>query len=254
MPTPEQLSATRYHLGGSSIGWALGYGPRAPSELWEIRVKGREIEVTDEMWFGTYIEPATRALAERYLRRELLMDTLALESYAETIYHKRYPQWWAVHPDARDNRNRVLVQLKNHRAGVFRLSYKKPTDGDDNDKVPVAYQMQVLWERAALVSQADTQHRRQWTCYLGAYFGGVDLKLYRIGAHQRLLDSMCGAGFAWWKAHLDPNGPQNAPSDAFWAQNRDRMKAGEDLQPKRQPRASRTEIAAQPVASLDNLA
>jgi len=254
MPTPSQLEATRYHLGGSSIGWALGWAERAPSELWEIRTGRREVEVTDEMWFGSYIEPATRALAERYLRRELLMDDLALESYAETVHHLLHPHWWAVHPDAMDKKRRVLVQLKNHDPRVFNRSYKRPTDGDDNDKIPVAYQMQVLWERGALQTHVLDARYEKWTCYLGAYFGGVNLKLYRIGPNARLLDAMCITGFAWWQAHLDPNGPQSPPDDRFWAQNRDRMQAMKDSEPKRPPRATKAMIAEQPVASLEGLA
>ena len=252
MPTPSQLAATRLHLGGSSIPWALGYAERAPSELWEIRTGRREAEQSDAMWFGSVIELATRPLAERYLRRELLMDDLALEPCEKTVYHSVQRGWWAVHPDAVDTKHHVLVQLKNHDPRVFKRSYKRPTEGDDNDKVPIAYQMQVLWERAAVLSHRPAGE--QWTCYLGAYFGGIDLKLYRIGPNARLLYAMQRQGFAWWKAHLDQNGPQSPPDDSFWAKNRDRLQAVKDAEPKRPPRATKGEIVNQPVASLDGLA
>lgn len=250
MPTPQQIEATRYHLGGSTIGWALGYGTRAPSELWEVKVKGRPVVVSDEMWFGTVVEDATRALAERYLRKSLNLGVLVLQSCRETMYHAEHGTWWAVHPDAMASRHRLFVQLKCHNPRVFTRYYQKPSEHDDNDKVPVNFVMQVLWERAVLESHDKNSH---WTGYLGAYFGGTDLKLYRIGRDTRLLDAMIRQGFAWWKQHLDPNGPQSQPDDRFWMKRMAAARAPAQVPPPFS-RPTKEEIASQPVIDLASLA
>jgi hypothetical protein len=58
--------------------------------------------------------------------------------------------------------------------------------------------------------------------WLGCYFGGVRLRLYRIVRNPKLLDGMVKAGWTWWREHLDPNGPQSEPSDEIWHRRMER--------------------------------
>lgn len=251
--TAAQLKIKETTLGGSEIAWALGYGVQAPSVLWEIKRGLRPVEENDLMWFGTVIEEnALRPLAERLLRRMYADDLTLIKP--ETVFHAQLKHFWAVHPDAISWKHKICVQIKNHDPRVERMKYSKPAGYDDNFNVPLDYQMQVLWERGALLSRGSPEQRAGWTFYLAPYFGGIDLRLYKIGPNARLLDAMTEQALKWWDSHLDPNGPQSYPDDSFWAKNRDRLQAAKDAEPKPLPRATKAEIAEQPITSLESLA
>lgn len=252
--TEDQLAVRRFRLTGSKIAWALGYNDYdSPSRLWRIDMGLERQEVNEDMWFGNVIEDAIAQLTQRRLVDMFPDRGFGTMFRPGSIFHSYHRRWWVAHPDRIFPLAQTGLQIKNHDPSLARVLYEaQPQDhGQDNNVVPVAEQMQCLWEWEAVASwMADAPAWREW--WLGVYLGGTRLRLYRMVRNPKLLDGMVKAGFQWWRSHLNPSGPQSEPSDEIWLR---RMERREAKPQSRAPQfgAGERETARRGVQSLDGL-
>ena len=207
----------------STVSAYLGYNPfQSPLEAWEINAGLRCFTGNNATEIGQAMESS---IALRVGRLEEL--GVALEPLP--IVHQLHP-WWSATPDRLFPEKQIGLQVKNHEPHMIRSFLGKPGSAGewDNDLIPIYQHMQVAWELAATASLLG----REWKVWiLAAYFGGSNLRLYRIRRHEPFLEAMQGAAFAFWKQHLDPAGPRTRPDDSGWERRKEkpRPRRGADL-------------------------
>lgn len=192
--TPEQLEFRKGRVMASDAAAYLGLDPyRSPSAAWASNLQLIPDEENRRMDAGLYLEDGLA----RWAANDLMRDSF------ERPGSMAYLDWGGATPD-------VLfpegdgVQLKVHALHMAADYTGMPFEFGDwsNNQVPERYNIQCQWEM--LVTGAD-----QW--WLGAYFGGADFRLYPLVRDEELLGLMRRHLHAFWKRHLDPNGPQEQP-------------------------------------------
>ncbi len=134
---------------------------------------------------------------------EWAKDDLGRESYERPQESTPYLDWAGATPDMMFPEGDG-VQIKVHALHMAADYDGMPYEYGEwsNAQVPERYLIQCQHEM--LVTGAE-----QW--WLGPYFGGGDFRLYPIKRDNDLLDLMQTQLYAFWKRHLDPNGPQEQP-------------------------------------------
>lgn len=240
--TPEQLAARRTRLTGSTVAAYLGYSPyRSPRAAWRIAMGLDEFTPTEDMVAGNFLEGGIGDLAIQRLEEAGQYGDLPYKAHKpDTVYHPEHPETFCVHPDLIVPGRRFGIQIKNSNTWVAKTYPGKPgMNGDwDNAAVPLVYLMQCQLELECCRAWAD-----EWV--LASYFGGSNLRLYRIKRDQRLIRGMLAAGLTFWRDYLNPAGPQREPTDEKWIGPHRR-----EARPA--PRLTASELAGAPVPFDDS--
>jgi len=205
--TDEQLKIRRGKYMASDLAAYQGMSPySSPIAAWALNLGHDTLETNDAMQAGIHLETGLI---------EWACEKLAAEIWDSpgTIFHIAYP-WAGCTPDALleyPGHDSVMIQIKCHGLHMAK-DYGTPTEAGnefDNDVIPEHYLIQVQWEMF-VVSGTKRKVNTDF-CYLGAYFGGADFRLFRIKRDQDMIDLMVEFGEKFWKKHLDPTGKQEAP-------------------------------------------
>ena len=231
-----ELRTRKDRITASSVAAYLGYLPyQSPLEAWEINAGLQCFTGNNATEIGQAMESA---IAERVRNLEGLRGPM-IEPL--TIVHQLYP-WWCATPDRLFPESQIGLEIKNHEPHMIRQFLGKPGSAGewDNDLIPIYHHMQVQWEMAATASLLG----REWKAgLLAAYFGGSNLRVYRIRRHEPFLKSMTLAAFEFWKQHLDPAGPRTPPDNATWQK--------EKAQPRRAAKLKDEELLTAPIPFLE---
>ena len=100
------------------------------------------------------------------------------------------------------------------------------------------FEMQVV--NSYMYAEGESAASTWMTWILAAYYGGARPRYYRIRRDLNLQSAMLRAGLAFWREHLDPNGPQRPPTDAVWHAR------GADAVPARPRKLSAEDLMAAP--------
>lgn len=210
--TPEQHEARKFKLTGSTIASFLGYSPyRSPVEEWRIAMGIDTFTETDDTVAGNVFEDGILTMA---LRKLNIPDDLA-ERTVDSLFHVKHPDAIVVHPDCLIPADDSGIQAKNHNPFVQKTYKGRPGDTGsewDNELVPRLYNMQCQLEIEVMRSNGwDVKH---W--YLASHFGGSNCRVYKIMPESKLIRGMLEVGLEFWRRHLDPNGPQEQPTNRYW--------------------------------------
>ena len=201
--TPEQIERKKEGVGASEAAAAAGLNEYcSPSRLWRRRMG---LEVFHGNLATKLGERFERPIADAYAE-EILGTTVAEQP--DTAYRRDHP-WWLCHADF-ILANGLGVEVKNHGGNVRRSYLGMPGErGDwDNDLVPLIYHIQCQWTMGVMVTH------QEWR--LVAYFGGDDLRGYRIKRDNRMIAALGKTVEKFWFAHLDPAGATVEPDDSNW--------------------------------------
>ncbi len=208
--TDEEKANRVDRITGSTAAAYLGESPyMSPLEAWEINAGEAEFRETELTRAGNYMEAGIA---------EWALDTLGIDPSRahkpSSMFHPEYPDVFVVHPDLLIPDERVGIQIKNHGAHMTKTYKGAPGDaGDwDNELVPLMYRIQCLLEME--ITRAI--HGYNWLWILAACFGGNNLRLYWIKRDPKLTRAIIAASRAFWKKHLDPNGPRERPDNSTW--------------------------------------
>lgn len=261
--SPEQLLLRTHKMTASSWADYLGRSPwRSPSEAWELDMGIRERVERPETWMGTQMEEAIALAAWRVLIGNsplerpwgaadpecyLLMDVA--RSNVPGAVHGTWVRpappgacWWAVTPDRLfpDAQQGLQIKCSDARMEAAHFGGQPGCQGDfDNWVVPEYALIQCQIEMAAAEIVLGWEAKEWWLC---AYFGGSRLRLYRLRRDKKLQQRLFDVGLAFWRQHLDPEGPQQRPDDRYWVK---RFGAPEDEQ--RPRKLTGEELEAAPV-------
>jgi len=206
--TKEQLAIRKNKLTGSTIAAYLGYSPyQSPSEAWEINEGKREFAGNQATRFGEIFEDAIGIAA----CEELGIPPEDV-SKPDSMPHPDYQEAIVVHPDLLCKKRKLGIQIKNHDPRMMK-DYGKPTGGADNKLVPKHYLMQCMLEHE--VVRATFGKDWDWW-YLAAYFGGTNLRLYKLRYDPIEARKLMKEALAFWRAYLDPKGMKFTPDDEAW--------------------------------------
>ncbi len=224
MLTGEDHAARANRVTASTVAAFLGFHwYSSPSQAWDYHTGALVFPENDDTLLGELIEPGLVRFGAMKL------------GWSEYLYpcgtrvSEDLP-WAAATPDAMTVTGTVGLQCKNQNFHMAKGYHGKPgaLGPSDNSNVPPYMNAQCQWEM--LVTGAV-----RW--YLGTYFGGRDYRLYSIWRDQSLLDRMVGQSFTFWQKHLDPEGPQERPTDEGWNRTVGKPRAR---------RATRAELLAAP--------
>lgn len=227
--TPQEIEARWNRITGSTVATYLGENPwESPVDAW-IRNRDRIVEPPNPaMEIGLAVEDGLARVAARWL------DIPGPMVKPSTIYHLKHGTWWCCHPDFVFPVAQMGMQVKNHSPHMRAGFLGRPGERGrwDNNLVPIHHLMQCLWEMGAV-------GWGQWV--LVVYFGGADLRCYRIKRDSLVLERIERAAFAFWRKYLDPAGPREQPSLNGW------HRGGTDVPPRSGPRLSQEELLAAPI-------
>lgn len=205
--TLEQRAMRMGKITASVVAAVLGYNKyESPFTAWLIITGQKEPEPDNEyMAMGRDLEDGLIRAVCRKLER------WAVEKRG-TVLSPLMP-WAAATPDAilHDGETEIMcapfagIEIKNHGFNMTRDYLGQPGDkgdGRDGDCIPIAHHMQAQWGMAVTGLAL-------W--YVCPYFGGADLRIYTIPRNEKLIGLMVEAAHDWWKRHVDPNGPMEAP-------------------------------------------
>lgn len=213
--TDEQIAIRRTRVTASSLPAFLGYsGYISPSDAWRRHLEHPSLGKRSEnqfTGFGHIMEPSIA---------KGTMEVLKLEEHqlipGETLVHPDHP-WLAATPDYLVGDMPLTgIECKNHQPHMKRISYKGPpgSRGEwDNGLVPLEYELQCQIQMI-VVSGHYGHSPLYW--YLAAYFGGADLRCYKIRRDEKLQEALLKAGHRFWMECIDPAGPMGEPNPILW--------------------------------------
>lgn len=206
-PREEWLAARREGVSASDIAAVLGISPwESPASLW-YRKRGEldEVDVTDEMLWGTLLEPV---IADRFAAQheEFLTLRCGLLRSTERL-------WQLATPD------RLLHEATGERgpgglgeriALVAPLEVKTAYDltgwgPEGTDEIPVYYRTQVLWQMDVLGVRS---------AFVALLSGGSNYREYEITYDSNDVAIMRDAAEAFWQSVLDGVRPDLDAHDA----------------------------------------
>ncbi|KKN17981.1 hypothetical protein LCGC14_0960400 [marine sediment metagenome] len=222
MLTLSQILARKNKVTGGTVAPYLALSPYdSPLAMW---LKER----SDIPWEGnlhTVIGEEIEYGLARSIARKILHSDPDKIVKPNTRMHPEYP-WWVVHADFLFWDLGEFIQIKNHSPHMTRTYLGLPGSAGnwDNNLVPPLYLIQCQWEMEAF---------EQPFWLLGAYFGGDNLRVYRIKRDRRMLVLLTKQASEFWKLHLDPSGPQSPPTNnKTWKPDRpDSKRKGPKLSP-----------------------
>ncbi len=231
MLTDYDLEVRKNRVTASNVSAFLAFHPwKTPSAAWELHTGIREFQTNDDVRLGEFLEPGlVQAVTTR-----LGWPEGSFEYPCRSLIGIDYP-WAAATPDVLqleqghiDPKEMAGIQIKNQNPHMARGYKGTPgTVGPcDNTLIPLYMLGQCQWEM--LVTG-----RLKW--FFATYMGGRDLRIYRIWRNDTMLGKMIPKALAFWKEHIDPDGPQTRPDDAKWNPNigkpvsRSRKLKGADL-------------------------
>lgn len=221
MLSESDHAARKGRVTASTVSAFLGFHRyQSPASAWELHTGLREFEENDDVRLGQYLEPG---LVQAVTTRLGWPQDEYLYPCATAV-----DGWTAATPDVLHVDIKVGgIQIKNQNPHMARTYLGSPgTVGEcDNTLLPAYMLGQCQWEMAVIGSP-------RW--FLATYLGGRDLRIYRIWRDDEMIQRMRIKALAFWKAHLDPDGPMERPSDANWnpgvgAKTRPRKLRGADL-------------------------
>jgi hypothetical protein len=244
--TVAQQELRRTRLTGSTIAALLGRSPwSSPLEAWELQHGLREFAGNDDTEAGEFMEEGIGRLTMAKLDIDL---TQAITP--GTLLHPRYPDIFAATPDLVIPSERLGIQIKNHTPWAMRRYRGAPLSAGrwDNALVPEDKLMQCLLELEIVGQHYGPAGWDMW--FLAAFFGGSRLRAYWIRRDSATIEAMLSAGARFWRRHLDPAGPQEAPSpecDCGGCGRGERWWVGAEPIPAPRVKLSPAEIAAAPL-------
>lgn len=203
MLSDSDLALRKGRVTASTVSAFLGFHRyQSPSSAWELHTGRREFEMNDDVRLGQFLEPGlVRAVTTRL-------------GWSRDQYEYPCPTqvegWMAATPDILNVAPMIGgVQIKNQNPHMARTYLGTPgsVGPSDNTLLPAYMLGQVQWEMLVVGSP-------RW--YLATYLGGRDLRIYRIWRDDVMINRLEARAFEFWKRHLDPDGPQERPSDANW--------------------------------------
>lgn len=265
----RQLALRRTRITGHSAPALLGFSPYAdPVRAWEEHTGRREVAQNEAMTAGTELEDALAAwawkdlgesggvkptigwLRENAPRSYRMIGERHLGDWPDeegaTLLHHQLPEEFAATPDQLCLKERIGMQVKNHGPMMAKRYLGKPGSAGkwDNNLVPLEILMQCQWELHITQSiwpaiPVEGSNGKQWVWLLVVLLGGLDRRIYWIRKDNALIEGMCKAGYVYWPKHLDPAGPQEAPTEIPWK--------AKPAKEQRKAKVSRTELAAAPI-------
>ncbi|HZM83811.1 MAG TPA: YqaJ viral recombinase family protein [Candidatus Limnocylindrales bacterium] len=218
-PREEWLAARRMGIGASEIAAVMGISPYdSPFSLWWRKHMSWDVEPSDEMRAGTYLEPT---IAEWFAEHGDPLENLAIRR-AGLYAHPERP-WQLATPDRLIHMACVECDGsgigRDLHMGLYSLPCQHCTDGtaglvglleckwvaytwdgwgdEDTDMVPVHYRAQVQWQMDVMgVSEV-------FVCALGP--GGF--RTYRVRRDERDLVAMREAGRRFMQRLADGEPP-----------------------------------------------
>ncbi len=212
----------------------FGFSPYcSPHEEWERHVGIVSWEGNTLTRMGQDLEDGIARNAARELKygRMERCETLVCDGWAATTPDRLFPK------------HETGLQIKNHGPYMIKSYQGRPgeTGRWDNNLVPKHHLIQCTWEML-VVSRVKGWNITEWI--LGSYFGGDNLRLYRIRFDPTMAKAIWAAGHDFWREHIDPAGPRKPPHDRPW-----------HVKPERESRRPRKlsdeEILAAPIPFLD---
>ncbi len=240
MLTNEDLANRYGRITASCVSAFLGFHRyKSPSAMWDQHTGAVPFVTNDDIRLGEHLEPGLVAAVTERLGWKNDVSGVRMDYHypCPTLVSSDLP-WAAATPDViHSDITQGGIQIKNQNPHMAKTYQGTPgTVGkSDNSLVPPYMLGQCMWEM--LVFDAPV-----WK--LVTYFGGRDLRIYRIWRDQKMLDQMVSKAHAFWKAHIDPKGPMMRPSDANWrptvgAKQRPRRLRGMDLINQPTPRSGK---------------
>ncbi len=220
--------AREYRVTASTLAEFLGFHAySSPSQAWDYHTGAIPFPESDNTRLGQLIEPGLVQFAAW---------KLGWKEYAYpcgTRVSTEYP-WAAATPDCLHPSGTMGIQTKNQNFHMAKFYLGRPRPGNqaDNDLLPAYMNSQCQWEMMVMGAN-------RW--YLGTYFGGNNFPIYKIWRDQAMLDLLIPRAHAFWKQHIDPDGPRTRPTDENW---------NPTVGKKKPKKLSREEILAAPIQAF----
>ncbi len=215
----------------SEVGGYFGWNPYAtPQEELDRHMGRTQFHGNSKTEAGQDLEDGIARMAAKQLKWGKMERSV-------TLVHP--DDWASATPDRLFPDRPSGLQIKNQGPNMVRTYLTRPGERGywDNNVVPKMYLIQCLWEMeiTRAVHGWDIQ---EWV--LGAFFGGDNLRLYHIKRNPILIQQLWTAGHAFWREHIDPEGPMCPTTNRPWH-------AAPKQEARRPRKLTQEELAAAPI-------
>lgn len=206
--TRKQLAERRSGIGGSEVAVIAGLSQwSSPIKVWESKVLNVDVEPTDAMDLGNWMEDPVAKLYAKRTGRPL--------AKCGTLRHPTYPHAFAT-PDRlvlpstmkhlRNVQPSSAERLLEVKTSTWRLAHLWGEEG--TDEVPMDYLCQVTWQMScAGVTRTD----------VAVLFDGRELKIYTLDFDAEFAGMLHEMVEKWWTDYVDPKRPPPPDGSPEWS-------------------------------------